>query len=384
MMPAARIVDVRGMGQESQHARFTLESGGARARAVAFRTSPRALESRAGEPHDVAVRLELNEWNGAQEARLVLRALSPTAPGAVSDIGAGEGFWVAFERELAAPLEPALAAAGGGAGAAIAIPAPEPLALPEHPPRTVRDRRGDGVAGVAGDLLASGEPVLVVCADVARRRAGLEKLLAGFADSVTGRPGAGSGTGLAVCAWAALAHDPALAAPYTHVVALDPPAHADAEALLAALPAPDGGGFAHMAWGAAERDFALAVSRALLDLRPSLVGLYRELRDRPVAGADLEQVLRGDGEHPRTAEVAARMIRVLREIGVVAYEHDGAGQPACRVLEAPKTALERSAAHRAYMARLAEAERRLATSVPDSRPTAAPLRRPVVAAGSAS
>jgi hypothetical protein len=114
------------------------------------------------------------------------------------------------------------------------------------------------------------------------------------------------------------------------------------------------------------------------------VGLYRELRDQPVAGADLEHVLRGDGQHPRTPEVAARMIRVLREIGVVAYEHDGAGRPAARVLDAPKTALEKSAAHRAYMARLAEAERRLASSVPDRRTSLPPVQGPAVAAGSAS
>jgi hypothetical protein len=54
----------------------------------------------------------------------------------------------------------------------------------------------------------------------------------------------------------------------------------------------------------------------------------------------------------------------------VAYERDGAGRPAARVLDAPKTAMERSAAHRAYMARLADAERRLARSVPDRRPEA--------------
>jgi single-stranded-DNA-specific exonuclease len=375
MVPAARIGDVRPMGKDGQHARFSLESGGSRARAVAFRTAPKALEARAGEPQDIAVKLELNEWNGAQEARLVLRALAATAPGSVSDVGAGEGFWAAFERELAAPLEPALAAAGGGAGAAIAIAVAEPLALPDAPERGVRDRRGEGVAGVAGDLLASGESVLVVCADVARRRAGLEKLLAGQA---------GEGGDLPVATWTALAAQPELASTYEHVVALDPPAHGDAEALLASLPAPDGGGFAHMAWGAAERDFALAVARASLDLRPSLVGLYRELRERPVAGSDLERVLRGDGQHPRTPEVAARMIRVLREIGVVAYEHDGAGRPAARVLDAPKTALEKSAAHRAYMARLAEAERRLAASVPDGRPSLPPVQRPAVAAGSAS
>jgi single-stranded-DNA-specific exonuclease len=353
LVPAARIADVRGMGQEGQHASFSVVSGGARARAVAFRTAPKALTDRVEGPQDVAVRLELNEWKGTQEARLVLRAICQTAAGKVVEVGPTDRFWTAFDRELNAPLEPALAAAGAGAGGAVAIGAPEPLALPEHPPRTVCDRRRQGVVGGAGDLLGSGGSVLLVCADVARRRAGLEQLVAGWAGD----------SGLAVCSWTALAADPSIAADYEHVVAFDPYAHGDAEALLASLPGPDPA-FAHLAWGPAETDFALAVARAALDLRPALVGLYRALRDRAASGADLEAVLRGDGTHPRSPEVAARLVRVLRELGLVAYERDGAGHPACRVLDAPRTALERSDAYRAYMARLADAERRLAATVP--------------------
>ena len=75
LVPAARIENPRAMGEEGQHARFTVASGGARARAVAFRTSARSLSSVGGEPRDVAVRLERNEWNGTVEPRLVLRAL---------------------------------------------------------------------------------------------------------------------------------------------------------------------------------------------------------------------------------------------------------------------------------------------------------------------
>jgi hypothetical protein len=61
----------------------------------------------------------------------------------------------------------------------------------------------------------------------------------------------------------------------------------------------------------------------------------------------------------------------------VAFERDGAGHPACRVLDAPRTALEKSAAHRAYMARLADAERRLAGAMP----TRAPVAPAAAAAG---
>src|SRR5206468_12995221 len=78
LVPAARVGDVRSMGEDGQHARFTLSNGGSRARAVAFRTAARLLPSSEDERYDVAVRLELNEWNGTVEPRLVLRALCPT------------------------------------------------------------------------------------------------------------------------------------------------------------------------------------------------------------------------------------------------------------------------------------------------------------------
>ena len=79
----------------------------------------------------------------------------------------------------------------------------------------VRERQGEGLAGLAGDLLTSGEPVLVVVADVARRRAGLERTIAGMAPD-----------GLAVASWDALGRAPAagraLHAPAGHGPAAGP------------------------------------------------------------------------------------------------------------------------------------------------------------------
>jgi hypothetical protein len=60
----------------------------------------------------------------------------------------------------------------------------------------------------------------------------------------------------------------------------------------------------------------------------------------------------------------------LVELGLIAYERDGAGRPAARVLDAPRTELERSVAYQAYMARLVAVERRLAP----------PVQQPLVAA----
>ncbi len=72
LMPAgARFRDVRPMG-EGKHVRFSVESRGARARAVAFRTGGR-LPVPEGAPVEATFSLEVNEWGGVSEPRLVLR-----------------------------------------------------------------------------------------------------------------------------------------------------------------------------------------------------------------------------------------------------------------------------------------------------------------------
>ena len=107
LVPAARIEHVTAMGEERKHARFSLVGGGARARGVAFRRSQRSLAAAGGRPQDVAVSLERNRWNGAVEARVVLRELSPTPAGIVHDVGEGE-LW-----DAVAPSSTATRPAGG-------------------------------------------------------------------------------------------------------------------------------------------------------------------------------------------------------------------------------------------------------------------------------
>jgi single-stranded-DNA-specific exonuclease len=71
----ARFRDGRPMG-EGKHVRFTVESHGARARAVAFGTGGR-LPVDDGAPAEATFTLEINEWNGVSEPRLVLRQARP-------------------------------------------------------------------------------------------------------------------------------------------------------------------------------------------------------------------------------------------------------------------------------------------------------------------
>jgi single-stranded-DNA-specific exonuclease len=78
MLADAMFADVRPMG-EGKHARFTVSSRGARARAVAFGGGG-ALPVGEGEAVEATFKLEVNEWNGVSEPRLVLRHARAAAP----------------------------------------------------------------------------------------------------------------------------------------------------------------------------------------------------------------------------------------------------------------------------------------------------------------
>jgi hypothetical protein len=180
------------------------------------------------------------------------------------------------------------------------------------------DRRERGIAGTLAALVATGEPVLVVCADARARRKALEGRLGGFA----------------IASYASLT--PELRDAYAHVVALDPPAEARHEALLH-------GRMTHLAWGAPELAFAARVHERDLDLRTSLRALYVQLRER---GEDALA-----DSHPL---VAGRCLRVLGELGLT----EGA-----RVLpDPPRTELERSPSFVAFQRRLEERSRWLTPS----------------------
>ena len=78
LVPAATLSDPRPMG-ERKHVRFTVEAGGVRAKAVAFGTAGK-IPCDADGPVDASFCLELNEWDGRVEPRLVLRHARPAEP----------------------------------------------------------------------------------------------------------------------------------------------------------------------------------------------------------------------------------------------------------------------------------------------------------------
>jgi single-stranded-DNA-specific exonuclease len=317
LVPSARVRDVRSIG-DGKHARFNLHSGAHRALGVAFGRSTLGVGEE--DPVDVAVRLEVNRWNGAVEPQVVLRELYPRDAGEDS-LEAGE-WWGRFEAEL--DRDPALP--------------PEGLKAEDagHPRKVLTS--ANAPAAVAGELASCGESVLAVCADSVLR-AGMTR------------------DGLRLADYPEVERSPDLCRDFTHVVLVDPPAFAHLEPALSRSTRE--GSYLHRTWGEAEWRFANGILDEQLAQRPTLIAAYRDLRDAgDVGGEELRSALLGTGPHPRSPETAARCFRVLVELGLVRGSADrGAGTVG--VVSSESTDLERSAAFRAYSARHQEARRYL-------------------------
>ncbi len=324
-VPGATFEGPSVMGQSSQHVRFNVISGGARASAVSFGCDGR-IPGADGAPIDASFKLERNVWNGVVEPRLILQHGVPCEPAEIFAIGEPDDYLTTVLMELDRDLEDAYEGC-------------DPDSASEYEPQTAGDRdelsertvldwRGRSpLATIADAQSAAGPdaPVLVICANTPRRLAALASRRGGFA----------------LISHDSLLEEPELLADFEHVVVLDPPTSAIQEALSR-----DGSGYTHLAWGEPELRFAKQMHELEYGLRASLVALYRALRERGrVAGEELEHLLRGDGSHARSARVSGRLLRVFTELGLVSLDPD---LPALVLASAQPTELERSAAYRAY------------------------------------
>lgn len=387
MVPSATVSDVRTMGEEGKHARFSLHSGSHRALGVAFGRS--SLGVGAEDAVDAAVRLEVNHWNGSVEPRVVLREIYPLKEGkaeeadVTSDGGprlhvcecADAEWWARFEAELGRDLDRA-----PSEGADL-LPQPRQT-RPSVRRRVVGERPA---AVVIAELVSSGAGVLAVCADASRRAAlaggatGLARFNGGSGRIACARCGGAALDGLltraaggfalidhATLALAAAGGSPdALtpAAAFEHVILVDPPPSPLARDLATrgSRDRTDGGpaapGFLHEPWTEAEVAFSLSVLAEQLASRETVARVFRGLREAgEVSGSELRQALSGAGGHPLAAESAARSFRVLTELGLISGAPNGGGG-VVGVVSSGGTDLERSAAFRAYSEDFSEAQR---------------------------
>jgi len=377
MVPSARVGDVRTMG-EGKHARFSLHSGGHRALGVAFGRSSLGVGEE--DPVDATVRLEVNQWNGSVEPRVVLRELYPLAGGEkpTGDAGAPghaceceeSEWWVRFEAELRRPLP-------GEDGATFLN------GVEESRPARESVRRGGSVVTALAELVSSGAGVLAVCADASRRAAlatgatGLARFNGGGGRVACARCGSkaldgvaakGAG-GLALVDYATLERRASgVAEEFEHVVLVDPPS-SERAAALAGRPrvgwspggqdadSAAGPGYLHLLFGDAEREFAVRVAEADAPSRQTVATAFRALREAgECGGAELRRALAGDGPHPLSPEVAARSLRVLAELDLVRGDAES-GAGSVGVVSSEGTDLERSGAFRAYSDDLSETKR---------------------------
>jgi single-stranded-DNA-specific exonuclease len=304
LVPAAECRDGHAMGEGERHVRFRLGA----ARAVRFGDG---VGLPAG-PVDAAVRLEVNVWNGTVEPRVLMRRSKPCDL-RIERVGEPASFRDGVLAELDAAF----------------------VRVQPEGDRQVRDVRGRGIAGTVADLVATGDPVLVVCAHAGQR-----------AQALTGRIG-----GFALTTWAAA---PDIATVYEHVVALDPSPFGAEEVV-------PGHGFTHLAYGTPELRFALTIHEWEYTLLDPLRALYRELRSPPIAGEAAEALLRGAGRQPRTAAFAGRLLRVLLELDLVTFDASSFSLAATPL---KKVAPEQSQAYVAYRRRLEEGRACLTSAMP--------------------
>ncbi|HVS99930.1 MAG TPA: single-stranded-DNA-specific exonuclease RecJ [Solirubrobacterales bacterium] len=345
MVPSARVTDVRTMGEEGKHARFSLHSGAHRALGVAFGRSSLGVDD--DDMLDATVRLEVNHWNGAIEPRVVLREVYPldaeADPLSPHPCACDEAeWWARFEAELARDL-----------GVAVDRAVEDCSRIG----RVICHGAGSSPTATIAELVSSGAGVLAVAADASRRAAlangatGLARFNGGAALIACHRCGAEAvadlasraNSGLALTDYAALVMSPDLAAHFEHVVLVDAPRTA-----LDAARVGVGEGFLHPLFSTAEHEFGLGVLARQAPSRETIAAVFRRLRAAGEAsGGDLRAALCGPGPHPLAPETAARALRVLLELGLVAGD-TSAGDGLVGVVSSGGTDLERSTAFRVY------------------------------------
>ena len=150
------------MGTGGRHVRFSVTSGGTRSRAVGFGIAPGNASLGKDEiRHDLAARLEANEWQGSVEPRLVVRSLHAVEEN--EECSGGRSSCDCRKDDAEWWTSGPGHAYEGGRGHT-------PCRTAELPNCELQsDHRNEGALGLLGDLMTTGRVgLLVVCAPTTR------------------------------------------------------------------------------------------------------------------------------------------------------------------------------------------------------------------------
>lgn len=348
--------------RDGRHLQCQIEAGGARSSAIGFGQAYQLDKLDSSASWDVVFRLERNEFNGSVAPQLNLREIFPRPrlpelpPGICShrcdydcpNRVQGEEFWSLFKS--GAPL-PTAGAQNPGISAAAADMQAGDLA------DRLIDRRGFGnIPGQLAKLLCTGESVLLLVADVARRRqllSGLplanseikQVLLAGSRcgnqvlqsrlDLLASAPPT-----LALCDFVTALKTPMLIHNFKHLVFIDPPLN---QAIFNALTKASPGAYIHLLHCHNEVQFTKKVLEHEYSLRVPLTKVYKHLQTGKTYPLDetTERLLLAGGKYLRQPATVARCLAILEELSLIFVE-DKAGKPIMTLLKGTKTELEAS------------------------------------------
>jgi single-stranded-DNA-specific exonuclease len=354
LLHAAEVVAPR-LTRDKRHAQYRVRCDGNSCQAIHFNFDGLAELTEPGR-HDVALSLGKNEFNGSVSAQVQVRSLHRLEP-PETDLCATACDMACRDRVRGDRLWRALLGDGGGARAAAddgdagAAAAAAALHAARAAGRIV-DRRGRPPVSQLAALVAGGERVLVLVADVARRRPLLTRDVLAPALTCGGayvqaacahRLSAAATAGVVMTTPDLALSEPPFTSSFAQVVLLDPPFTTSMWAGLAAA-APDAG--LHALWGAGEAGFAGRVRETQLDLDAAMRRVWRALAAGSGRFDDaLEQELLGGGAALAPVATAAAAVEALREAGLLVADREGGYH-----LERPQSKVDvtRTDAHRRW------------------------------------
>jgi single-stranded-DNA-specific exonuclease len=323
LLHGAEVVAPR-LTRDRRHMQYRVRCDGSSCQAIHFSFDDMDEVGKPGR-YDVPLALSKNEYNGSVSAQVQVQTLQRIQEPAV-DLCITPCDVTCAERLSGAPLWRQLLEARsfsqGGEE--------EALSAARAAGRLV-DRRHHPVASALTSLATSGERVLVLVADVARRRPLLSRDVLSpqlgrsglyvqaacarrVADALAGPDVVMAGLDLALA-------NPELAASFAHVFLVDPPlTRAQFGRLVAAAP----NAWIHAGWGPSEAGFAEQVAAAEFELDAVMRRVWRALSAGSGRFDDaLEQELLGGDPFLRSYSAAGAALCVLRDAGLLVVEAGG-------------------------------------------------------------